>query len=327
MNTSLHDSFGRHIEYVRLSVTDRCDLRCVYCMPKGFDGFETPDHWLTFDEIERVIAAFGRLGVRRIRITGGEPLVRHELPKLAKRLSLLPGIEDLSLSTNAVQLAKHARELRDAGVERLNISLDTLRPDRFKEITSGKLDKVIEGLLAAKAAGFAPIKINMVVMKGVNDDEVEAMVAFCLEHGFTLRFIETMPMGDTGREASDHYLSLDVVKQRLQQHYELIPGMMPGGGPARYMQVAGTDLKIGFITPISQHFCDTCNRVRLSVDGTLYMCLGQEHRYELRPLLRAGLSDAELEEHIVRAIALKPQKHEFNEKPQQVLRFMSMTGG
>jgi len=327
VNTSLHDSFGRHIEYVRLSVTDRCDLRCVYCMPKGFDGFETPDHWLTFDEIERVIAAFGRLGVRRIRITGGEPLVRHELPKLAKRLSLLPGIEDLSLSTNAVQLAKHARELRDAGVERLNISLDTLRPDRFKEITSGKLDKVIEGLLAAKAAGFAPIKINMVVMKGVNDDEVEAMVAFCLEHGFTLRFIETMPMGDTGREASDHYLSLDVVKQRLQQHYELIPGMMPGGGPARYMQVAGTDLKIGFITPISQHFCDTCNRVRLSVDGTLYMCLGQEHRYELRPLLRAGLSDAELEEHIVRAIALKPQKHEFNEKPQQVLRFMSMTGG
>lgn len=327
MDTSLRDSFGRQIEYLRLSVTDRCDLRCVYCMPKGFDGFETPDNWLTFDEIERVIAAFGRLGVKRIRITGGEPLVRHELPQLAKRLSALPGIEDLSLSTNAVQLAKHAHALRDAGVERLNISLDTLRPDRFKEITSGKLDKVIEGLLTAKQVGFAPIKINMVVMKGVNDDEVEAMVAFCLEHGFTLRFIETMPVGDTGREATDHYLSLDVVKQRLQQHYDLLPGVMPGGGPARYVQVAGTDLKIGFITPISQHFCDTCNRVRLSVDGTLYMCLGQEHNYELRPLLRAGISDAELEEHIVRAIALKPQKHEFNEKPQQVLRFMSMTGG
>lgn len=327
MDTSLRDSFGRQIEYLRLSVTDRCDLRCVYCMPKGFDGFETPDNWLTFDEIERVIAAFGRLGVKRIRITGGEPLVRHELPQLAKRLSALPGIEDLSLSTNAVQLAKHAHALRDAGVERLNISLDTLRPDRFKAITSGKLDKVIEGLLTAKTAGFAPIKINMVVMKGVNDDEVESMVAFCLEHGFTLRFIETMPVGDTGREATDHYLSLDVVKQRLQQHYDLLPGVMPGGGPARYVQVAGTDLKIGFITPISQHFCDTCNRVRLSVDGTLYMCLGQEHNYELRPLLRTGISDAELEEHIVRAIALKPQKHEFNEKPQQVLRFMSMTGG
>jgi cyclic pyranopterin phosphate synthase len=327
VDTSLRDSFGRQIEYLRLSVTDRCDLRCVYCMPKGFDGFETPDNWLTFDEIERVIAAFGRLGVKRIRITGGEPLVRHKLPQLAKRLSALPGIEDLSLSTNAVQLAKHAHALRDAGVERLNISLDTLRPDRFKEITSGKLDKVIEGLLTAKQVGFAPIKINMVVMKGVNDDEVEAMVAFCLEHGFTLRFIETMPVGDTGREATDHYLSLDVVKKRLQQHYDLLPGVMPGGGPARYVQVAGTDLKIGFITPISQHFCDTCNRVRLSVDGTLYMCLGQEHNYELRPLLRAGISDAELEEHIVRAIALKPQKHEFNEKPQQVLRFMSMTGG
>ncbi|HEY0721798.1 MAG TPA: GTP 3',8-cyclase MoaA [Gammaproteobacteria bacterium] len=327
VETSLRDSFGRQIEYLRLSVTDRCDLRCFYCMPKGFDGFETPDHWLSFDEIERVIAAFGRLGVRRIRITGGEPLVRKDLPQLAGRLAALPGIDDLSLSTNAVQLAKHARELRAAGIARLNISLDTLRPDRFKEITSGRLDKVIEGLLTAKAAGFVPIKINMVVMKGVNDDEVEAMVAFCLEHGFTLRFIETMPMGDTGREASDHYLSLDVVMQRLQQHYELLPGVMPGGGPARYVQVAGTDLKIGFITPISQHFCDTCNRVRLSVDGTLYMCLGQDHSYELRPLLRAGISDAELEEHIVRAITLKPHKHEFNEKPQQVLRFMSMTGG
>jgi cyclic pyranopterin phosphate synthase len=325
--SSLNDSFGRNIEYVRLSVTDRCDLRCVYCMPKGFNGFETPDHWLTFDEIERVMAAFGRLGVKRIRITGGEPLVRHELPQLAKRLAALPGIEDLSLSTNAVQLAKHAHELHEAGVGRLNVSLDTLQPERFKAITGGRLDKVVAGLLAAKQAGFAPIKINMVVMKGVNDNEVEAMVAFCLEHGFTLRFIETMPMGDTGREASDHYLSLDVVKQRLQQRYELLPSVMPGGGPARYMRVAGTDLKIGFITPISQHFCDTCNRVRLSVDGTLYMCLGQEHRYELRPLLRDGISDAELEEHIVRAIALKPQKHEFNEKPHQVLRFMSMTGG
>jgi len=327
VENALHDNFNRNIEYVRLSVTDRCDLRCFYCMPKGFKDFETPEHWLTFDEIERVMAAFGRLGVKRIRITGGEPLVRHNLPQLAERLAALPGIEDLSLSTNAVQLARHAQPLHEAGVARLNISLDTLRPDRFKEITGGRLDKVIEGLLTAKKAGFDPIKINMVVMKGVNDIEVESMVAFCLEHGFTLRFIETMPMGETGREASDHYLSLEVVKQRLQQHYELLPSVMPGGGPARYMRVAGTDLKIGFITPISQHFCDTCNRVRLSVDGTLYMCLGQEHNYPLRELLRSGISDAELEEHIIRAIALKPQQHEFNEKPQQVLRFMSMTGG
>jgi len=327
MAPTLTDPFNRNIEYVRLSVTDRCDLRCFYCMPEGFTDFETPDHWLTFDEIERVIGAFGRLGVSRVRITGGEPLVRKELPDLTTRLAALPGIDDLSLSTNAVQLAKHSEALHSGGVQRLNVSLDTLRPERFKDITKGKLDKVLEGLMAAKAVGFAPIKINMVVMKGVNDDEVEEMVDFCLEHGFTLRFIETMPMGDTGRNASDQFIDLQEIKKRLSKRFDLVPGVMPGGGPARYMQVAGTDLNIGFITPMSQHFCETCNRVRLSVDGTLYMCLGQEHNYPLRPLLRAGISDEELEAAIIEAIALKPEKHEFSEKPEQVVRFMSMTGG
>lgn len=323
----LIDHFGRSIDYVRLSVTDRCDLRCVYCMPKGFNNFEEPEHWLSFSEIERVIAAFARLGTKRVRITGGEPLVRKDLSQLAMRLAALPGVEDLSLSTNATRLAKHAVELHDAGIRRINVSLDTLQPQRFKDITSGKLDKVLDGLMAAKAAGFAPIKINMVVMKDVNEDEVEAMVDFCIEHDFTLRFIETMPIGDTGRAATDRYVDLQTVKARLALRYELLPGVMPGGGPARYVRVAGTDLRIGFITPMSQHFCDTCNRVRLSVDGTLYMCLGQEHRYELRPLLRAGCSDAELETAILHAIDLKPERHEFNEKPEQVLRFMSMTGG
>ncbi|MCW8829606.1 MAG: GTP 3',8-cyclase MoaA [Gammaproteobacteria bacterium] len=327
MTPTLTDPFGRHIEYVRLSVTDRCDLRCFYCMPEGFTDFETPEHWLTFDEIERVIAAFGRLGVNRVRVTGGEPLVRKELPQLTSRLSALPGIEDLSLSTNAVQLAKYSELLRRGGVERLNVSLDTLKPERFKAITKGKLEKVIEGLMAAKAAGFNPIKINMVVMKGVNDDEVEKMVDFCLKHGFTLRFIETMPMGDTGRNASDQYIDLQIIKKRLMQRYDLVPGVMPGGGPARYMKVAGTDLNIGFITPMSQHFCETCNRVRLSVDGTLYMCLGQDHNFELRPLLRNGISDSELEAAIIKAMALKPERHEFSDKPGQVVRFMSMTGG
>ena len=327
MTPTLTDPFGRNIEYVRLSVTDRCDLRCFYCMPEGFTDFETPEHWLTFDEIERVIAAFGRLGVNRVRVTGGEPLVRKELPQLTGRLAALPGIDDLSLSTNAVQLAKHSRALRKGGVQRLNVSLDTLRADRFKAITKGRLDKVLAGLMAARADGFSPIKINMVVMKGVNDDEVEAMVDFCLEHGFTLRFIETMPMGDTGRNAADQFIDLQTIKQRLSERYDLVPGVMPGGGPARYMKVAGTELNIGFITPMSQHFCETCNRVRLSVDGTLYMCLGQEHNFELRPLLRAGISDDELEAAIVEAIALKPERHEFSEKPGQVVRFMSMTGG
>ena len=324
---ALIDPFGRSIEYVRLSVTDRCDLRCSYCIPKGFKGFEEPDHWLTFDEIERVIGIFGKLGVKRIRLTGGEPLVRKDMPILSARLAALPGIEDLSLSTNATRLDKHAAELKAAGVSRINVSLDTLRPERFKEITQGKLDKVMAGLMAAKQAGLNPIKINMVVMAGVNDDEVEDMVEFCLEHGFTLRFIETMPMGDTGRLASTHYVDLQTVKQRLAERFELLPGVMPGGGPARYVQVAGTDLKIGFITPISQHFCETCNRVRLSADGTLYLCLGQNDNVELRPLLRAGSSDAGLEQAIIDAIAIKPERHEFNERPEQVVRFMSLTGG
>lgn len=325
--SSLIDRLGRKIDYVRLSVTDRCDLRCFYCLPRGFRDFEEPEHWLTFTEIERVIAAFARLGTRHVRITGGEPLVRGELPSLAARLSALPGVEDLSLSTNATRLATQAGALYGAGIRRINVSLDSLDAARFRDITGGKLEKVIDGLMAAKAAGFAPIKINMVVMKDINEDEVDAMVEFCIEHGFTLRFIETMPMGDTGRSATDRYVDLQTVKARLSRRFALLPGMMPGGGPARYVQVAGTDLRIGFITPISQHFCATCNRVRLSVDGTLYMCLGQEHRFELRPLLRAGIDDTELGAAILQAIDLKPERHEFTDKPEQVLRFMSMTGG
>ena len=325
---TLTDPFGRRIEYVRLSVTDRCDLRCFYCLPRGFRDFETPEHWLSFDEIERVMAAFARLGVNRVRITGGEPLVRRDLPELAARIAGLPGIEDLSLSTNAVRLAKQAAALHDAGVSRLNVSLDSLDPDRFREITGGgRLDKVLDGLMAAKAAGFDPIKINMVVMRGINEHEVESVVDFCLAHGFALRFIETMPMGETGRQASDHYIDLDEIRERLARRFELLPGMMPGGGPARYVQVAGTELRIGFITPISRHFCATCNRVRLSAEGTLHLCLGQEHSYPLRPLLRAGCSDAELEAAIRQAVALKPERHEFRERPEQVIRFMSMTGG
>ncbi len=327
MQTRLTDPFGRHIEYVRLSVTDRCDMRCFYCMPKGFRDFEEPEDWLTFDEVERVIRVFGELGVRRVRLTGGEPLVRKGIVELSRRLAALPGIEDLSLSSNASRMDKHAADLKAAGVRRINVSLDSLRPEVFREITQGKLDKVLQGLMAAKAAGFAPIKINMVMMKGLNDMEAEDMVEFCIEHGFTLRFIETMPMGDTGREASNRYIDLKTIEQRLARRYELIPGMMPGGGPARYVQVAGTELRIGFITPISQHFCETCNRVRLSVDGTLYMCLGQDERYALRPLLRGGISDEELKQHIVKALALKPRNHDFTTNPKQLVRFMSMTGG
>ncbi len=327
MTQQLTDKFGRTIEYLRLSVTDRCDLRCNYCMPEGFKDFEVPEDWLSFDEIERVIRVFGELGTRRIRITGGEPLVRKNLAELATRLAALPGIEDLSLSSNATRLQKQAAPLKQAGISRINISLDTLRADRFKEITGGKIDKVLKGLMAAKEAGFQPVKINMVVMRGVNDDEVEDMVQFCIEHDFTLRFIETMPMGDTGRNASLQYIPLNEIHDRLAKKYTLIKTKMNGGGPARYVRIEGTELRIGFITPMSQHFCDTCNRVRLSVDGTLYPCLGQEASYPLRELLRAGITDEELKQHIQKAIDLKPEKHEFNNKPEKLVRFMSMTGG
>ena len=328
MSQQLIDQYGRQIEYLRLSVTDRCDLRCHYCMPEGFKDFEEPADWLTFDEIERVIRAFAELGTRRIRITGGEPLVRKNIPELASRLSSLPGIEDLSISSNATRLQKLARPLKEAGISRINVSLDTLKADRFKEITGGgKLEKVINGLLAASEAGFQPVKINMVVMRGVNDDEVEDMVQFCIDHDFTLRFIETMPMGDTGREASQQYIPLDEIHQRLEKKYNMVKANMNGGGPARYVRVEGTELRIGYITPMSQHFCDTCNRVRLSVDGTLYLCLGQDDSYPLRDLLRSGISDDELKQHIHRAINLKPEKHEFSNNPGKLVRFMSMTGG
>lgn len=326
-HTALIDPFGRRIEYLRLSVTDKCNLRCFYCMPKGFKTFEQAEHWLTFNEIQRVIKAFSELGVSRIRLTGGEPLVRKNLDKLARNLTALPGVQDLSLSTNAVLLDKQADTLRQAGISRINVSLDTLKPERFKAITGGELQPVINGLLAAKVAGFTPIKINMVAMHGVNDDEFEDMVEFCLQHDFTLRLIETMPMGTTAEEASGHYVNLHGVKQQLAKRFDFIPGVMPGGGPARYVQVKNTHLRIGFITPISQHFCETCNRVRLSVDGTLYLCLGQNDKIELRPLLRQGISNEELKTVLINAIRLKPEKHEFNKKPQQVVRLMSMTGG
>ncbi|QLG88856.1 GTP 3',8-cyclase MoaA [Chitinibacter bivalviorum] len=326
----LQDRFGRAIDYLRVSVTDRCDLRCSYCLPARFKGFEEPAHWLTFDEIERLVGAFTRLGVRRVRLTGGEPLLRRNLPELAGRLRGL-GLDDLSLSTNATQLAKHAQALKDAGVTRVNVSLDSLDRQCVSEITgSDSFDQVMAGLRAAKAVGLAPIKLNMVAMQGVNDAEINTMADFAFENGYILRMIEAMPMGDTGRNAQ--YLDLGPIRDRLVERYDLIPEVAElGGGPARYWQtrqaIAGHHGKIGFITPISQHFCASCNRVRLTVDGTLYMCLGQESAFEFRPLLRGGASDAELEAAILHAIELKPERHEFIEQPTKLIRFMSQTGG
>lgn len=326
-SVKLQDRFGRSIDYVRLSVTDRCDLRCSYCMPKGFRGFEEPKDWLTFGEIERLLGIFVRLGTRRVRLTGGEPLLRRKLPELARKLSSLPGMQDLSLSTNATQLGKHAAALRAAGVDRINVSLDSLDRACMQQITGrDSLQPILDGLMAGKAAGFDPIKINMVAMRGVNDGQIDAMAAFCIEQQFILRLIEAMPMGSTGRDA--RYMPLGPVRERLARRFGLVPQAAElGGGPARYLATPDGRASIGFITPMSQHFCATCNRVRLSVDGTLYLCLGQEEKFAFGPMLRGGATDAELEAAIRAAIELKPQQHDFNTQPDKIIRFMAQTGG
>ncbi len=323
----LRDGFGRKIEYLRISVTDRCDFRCFYCIPKGYKGFSQPESWLTLDELERLVRLFSELGVSKMRITGGEPLIRPDLPDMIRRFGALPMLEDLSLSTNASRLAEYAAVLKESGVGRINVSLDSLDHATFHKITQGDLDKVIEGLMAAKAAGLHPIKINMVVMKGLNDHEITDMVDFCIKHDFTLRFIETMPVGATGKTATDYFLDLQEVRDDLGKRFDLEPAKMKGAGPADYVRVRGTNLRIGFITPMSQHFCDTCNRVRLSVEGTLYLCLGQHDTVELRPLLRSGANDEKIKQALQDAIELKPKQHEFQSQPDNVVRIMSITGG
>ncbi|WP_034292993.1 GTP 3',8-cyclase MoaA [Herbaspirillum sp. RV1423] len=325
--SALIDRFGRRVSYLRLSVTDRCDLRCSYCMPKGFKGFEEPGNWLRFEEITRVVAAFSRMGVGRVRLTGGEPLLRRGLPQLVSQLAALPEVQDISLSTNATQLQKHANSLRAAGVRRINVSLDSLDRACMEKITGrDSLAGIMAGLQAGKQAGFDPIKLNMVVMRGVNDHEIARMAQFCFDEGFILRLIEAMPMGDTGRNSQ--YQDIGPLREQLVRQFDLLPSAAElGGGPARYWETRDGKGKLGFISPISQHFCASCNRVRMAVDGTLYMCLGQEQKFELRPLLRAGIGDAELEQAIRAAIELKPERHEFNERRQQIVRFMSQTGG
>jgi len=321
----LVDRFGRTIEYLRLSVTDRCDLRCAYCIPEGFKDFEEPEHWLNFDELERLLGLFASLGMKRVRLTGGEPLLRRNVVDLCGRIAALPGIEDLSLSSNATQLAKMAGDLKQAGVTRLNISLDSLRPEVVEKINGRPvLDQVLDGLETARAVGFAPIKVNMVVMQE-NADDIDAMVAYCMERGFVLRLIELMPMGETARRMG--YVDLQPVIARLRRRFGLVDTLMRGGGPARYLGTPDGRFTVGFITPISQHFCETCNRVRLTVDGVLHLCLGQEERMDFRVLMRAGASDADLVDAIHRAIDMKPERHEFREQPQKLVRFMSMTGG
>lgn len=323
----LIDQFGRKIDYVRISVTDRCDLRCTYCIPKGFKGFEVNKNWLTFDEIMRVVSAFSAMGTDHYRITGGEPLLRKNVSELIRRMKEIPTIKDLSMTTNATQLEKHAKELKAVGLDRLNISLDSINPHTVHQITGNDcIDKVKRGIFAAKDAGFETIKINMVPMIGVNDQDIDAMIQFCMDHGLILRLIEAMPMGETGQNTQGEDLTL--LLESLRQKYGLIDSSRSlGQGPAKYYESPDGSFTFGLITPMSQHFCDTCNRVRMSVDGTLYMCLGQEEAFPLREMLRDHCSDTELQNAIRQAVDLKPQKHEFTTDVSKIQRIMSMTGG
>lgn len=325
--TRLIDSFQRRIDYLRVSVTDRCDLRCTYCLPKGFKGFEEPAHWLRHDEMTRLVGLFVGLGVSKVRLTGGEPLLRRGVTDLARQISALPGLRDLSVSSNGTQLARHAAGLREAGVSRLNISLDSLDADCFARITGRDcLADVLDGLRAARDAGFRPIKLNMVVQADVNLDEVQRMVAFAIEQGFVLRLIEPMPVGDTGRATQG--VDLSKLGEQLAAQHGLVPEIMgQGAGPARYWCTPDRQMSLGVITPMSQHFCEACNRVRLGVDGTLYLCLGQNDQVPLGRMMREGASDVELVAAIQAGILAKPERHEFNERPQQIVRFMSQTGG
>ncbi|GGZ99918.1 GTP 3',8-cyclase MoaA [Ignatzschineria ureiclastica] len=323
----LIDQFGRKIDYVRISVTDRCDLRCTYCIPKGFKGFEVNKNWLTFDEIMRVVTAFSAMGTDHYRITGGEPLLRKDVTELIARMAAIPTIKDLSMTTNATQLERHAKALKEAGLNRLNISLDSINPLTVHQITGNDcIEKVQKGIFAAKEAGFETIKINMVPMIGVNDQDIDSMIQFCMDNGLILRLIEAMPMGVTGQQTQGD--NLTKLLETLRQKYGLIDSTKTlGQGPARYYESPDGKFTMGLITPMSQHFCDTCNRVRLAVDGTLYMCLGQEEAYPLREMLRDGCSDEELHQAIRKAIDLKPQKHEFRTDATKIKRIMSMTGG
>ncbi len=330
----LIDPFARAITYLRVSVTDRCDLRCVYCMAEDMT-FLPKAEVLSLEELDRLASAFVSMGVRKLRLTGGEPLVRRNIMSLIRNLSrhLASGaLDELTLTTNGTQLSRFASELADCGVRRINVSIDTLDPNKFKAITRwGDFNKVMAGLQAAKEAGLA-VKINAVALKGVNDDELDRMLAWCGEEGFDLTLIEVMPLGELGSEQRvDQYLPLSLVRSRLAKTWTLTDIDYKTGGPARYVQVEETGQKLGFITPLTHNFCESCNRVRLTCTGTLYMCLGQEDAADLRQVLRASDDDEVLRNAIREAITRKPKGHDFiidrNNQAPAVSRHMSVTGG
>ncbi len=327
------DPFGRTITYLRVSVTDRCDLRCFYCMSEDMTFLPKAD-LLTLEELDRLCSAFIAKGVRKLRLTGGEPLVRRNVMSLVRSLSrhLETGaLNELTLTTNGSQLARFASELRDYGVRRINVSLDTLDPAKFTAITRwGDIGKVLDGIEAARAAGMA-VKINAVALKNVNDEEIPALMEWAHGKGMTLTLIEVMPMGDIGQKRIDQYLPLSLLRTRLAAKYTLTDLDESTGGPARYVSVSETGGKLGFITPLTHNFCESCNRVRITCTGTIHTCLGHEDASDLRKPLRASADDALLNAAIDRAIGTKPKGHDFvidrrHNRPS-VSRHMSVTGG
>ncbi|MBF0194229.1 MAG: GTP 3',8-cyclase MoaA [Magnetococcales bacterium] len=329
---ALIDSFGRTIHYLRVSITDRCNLSCDYCRIDGNEKLPNNDKLLTLEEIGRLVKIFTELGIERIRLTGGEPLLRKNVLTLIKEIGSLPHLQELSLSTNALLLQSYAHDLKKAGVGRVNISLDTLNHNTFNTITrGGKLQKVLDGISTAVKAGLHPVKINMVVMKGINDNEIGDMVEFARTHGLILRFIETMPIGDAGKNVSDKYIAAEDILTMIKQSYgsELIPFHQKiGSGPARYYQIAGTKANIGVISARSRHFCDTCNRMRLTSTGQLVLCLGHEDRKDLRTSMREGATDEHLKEQIKEAVRLKPESHQFeNNDIHSATHSMTALGG
>ncbi len=322
------DSFGRKVEYLRLSVTDRCDFRCVYCMTED-PCFLPKDHVLHLEELAWIAQAFTELGVTKIRLTGGEPLVRNDCDQLVSLLGKLPGLTDLSMTTNGSRLKKFAKPMFAAGLKRLNISLDTLNPTLFTQLTrNGKLDRVIDGIDTAIAAGFERIKINAVILKQQNDNEVIDLVDFCRGRRLDIAFIEEMPLGEIDERKRARHCSSDEVKAIIESHYPLQLSSKRTGGPARYYTMADSPIHIGFISPHSHNFCHECNRVRVTVEGQLLLCLGNEHAVDLKSIVREFPADIErLKAAILAGISLKPKQHDFGNNQVQILRFMNATGG
>ena len=326
----LIDAFGRTVDYIRLSITDRCDFRCTYCMAEDMT-FLPRDEVLTLEECARIVKVFASLGVSKVRITGGEPLVRKNALWLFEEIGKMPGVDELVTTTNGSQLEQQAQQLKNAGVRRINISLDTLQADRFKQITRvGDLAKVLRGIQAAKEVGFDNIKLNVVLMRDVNDDETLDLVSFAIDQGLDISFIEEMPIGEVNHSRDASFISNQETLTTIQKHFSIIPSTQDTGGPARYWQIANSNTKIGFISPHSHNFCESCNRVRISCKGELFLCLGQEDKIELLPILRANPNnDGPIIDAIINSMKIKPQGHDFDLKRAQpaVIRFMSHTGG